>query len=199
MKTDEISSYKEELQSEVYERAFYAEGTADFLKGKIKRQSRIIEINQYLSLALPISLGAYASVDSTSNVFVMLKYIVGILSILVLLLTTYLIVTKADDKLSHVNKSFSFNFLLQNLYRDIATIVKRNKDGNLNQIENLFRSLTARDESNATHDEKLVDNNDKKKIMFDILKKHNRNCVICNQVPVLFNKNGCNNCGNLKK
>lgn len=199
MTNDEIQKVKEELQKDVYERAFYAEGTADFLKEKIKNHSRIITINQYLSLALPLLLGGYASVDSESDIFIILKYSVGVLSIFVLLLSAFLIVAKIDDKLSHVNQSFSFNFLLQNLYNDIATIIKGNKNGDLNQIESLFRSLTARDESNATHDEKLVDNNDKRRIMFNILKKHNKKCNVCKQVPVLFKKNGCNNCGNVKK
>lgn len=199
MTNDEIQKVKEELQKDVYERAFYAEGTADFLKEKIKNHSRIITINQYLSLALPLLLGGYASVDSESDIFIILKYSVGVISVFVLLLSAFLIVAKIDDKLSHVNQSFSFNFLLQNLYNDIAKIIKGNKNGDLNQIESLFRSLTARDESNATHDEKLVDNDDKRRVMFNILKKHNKKCNVCKQVPDSFKKNGCNNCGNLKK
>lgn len=199
MTSDEIRKVKEELQKDVYERAFYAEGTADFLKGKIKRYNRIVILNQYLSIALPLMLGGYASVDSQSEMFIVLKYIVGVLSVFVLLLSTFLIVAKADDKLSHVNQSFSFNFLLQNLYNDIATIIKENKNGELQQITNLFRSLTARDDSNATHDEKLVDNNEKRRIMFEILKKQNKKCSVCKQIPVSFKRNGCNNCGNLKK
>lgn len=197
MTDDDILKAKEDLQKEVYTRAFYAEGTADFLKKKIKKYNFILTINQYLSLALPIFLGGYASVDSDSSIFNALKYTIGILSTLVLLLSAYLIVAKVDDKASHVNQSFAFNFLLQNLYNDIAAIVKRNKNGVLNEIDSIFRSLTARDESNATNDEKLVDNNDKKRIMFDTLKKHNRKCPDCTQVPKKFDKNGCNNCGSV--
>ncbi|MBG3092284.1 mobilome CxxCx(11)CxxC protein [Providencia vermicola] len=197
MTDEELSRAKQDLQTEVYERAFYAEGTADFLKKKIRRYNRILSLNQYLSIALPIALGGYATVDSSSNIFEYLKYVIGILSTLVLLLSAYLIVAKIDDKSSHVNQSFAFNFLLHNLYKDIVTIIKKNKSGDLNEIDSIFRSLTARDESNATNDEKLVDNNDKKRIMFDISKKHSKECVTCGQIPEKFKKTGCNNCGNV--
>ncbi len=112
MTDKELSRAKKDLQTEVYERAFYAEGTADFLKKKIRRYNKILSLNQYLSIALPIALGGYATVDSSSNIFEYLKYIIGILSTLVLLLSTYLIATKIDDKASHVNQSFAFNFFI---------------------------------------------------------------------------------------
>ncbi|HHZ9143454.1 TPA: mobilome CxxCx(11)CxxC protein [Proteus mirabilis] len=157
MTEDEISQAKKSLQTEVYNRAFYSEGTSDFLKKKINFYNKILIANQYLSFALPLALGGYASIDSSSNFFELLKYTVGALSTVILLLSAYLIVAKIDDKSSQVNQSFAFNFLLQNLYSDIANIVKRNTNGNLNEIDSIFRSLTARDDSNATNDEKAVD------------------------------------------
>ncbi|MEI7265788.1 mobilome CxxCx(11)CxxC protein [Pectobacterium versatile] len=200
MTEEEISKAKLDLQTEVHKRAFYAEGTADFLKKRIRIHNKILTANKYLSCALPIALGGYTSVDSSSDFFELLKYTVGILSTLVLLFSVYLIAADADNKSSQANQSFAFNFLLQTLYSDIARIVMKNKSGDLIEIDAVFRSLTARDESNATNDEKLVSNNDKKSIMFDMLRKHNKECSVCKQVPEKFNKKtGCNNCGGVKK
>ncbi|EAP8574200.1 hypothetical protein EPL11_24095, partial [Salmonella enterica] len=66
-------------------RKFYAEGTADYLKTKIKKSERLLKINQYLSFALPVLVGGYASVDHSSKYFDFLVWGTGILSVIVLL------------------------------------------------------------------------------------------------------------------
>lgn len=180
-------------------RKFYAEGTADYLKTKIKKSERLLKINQYLSFALPVLVGGYASVDHSSKYFDFLVWGTGILSVIVLLSNLYTLVMKTDENLSRYLESYSFNKLLTDLYGELSSMFK-SKTGNQQPANHLFSVIKSKDDFNAKEDEKYVSNNDKKRIMFDILVKKNKECVRCNKIPNKFNKRkGCTNCGNLVK
>lgn len=180
-------------------RKFYAEGTADYLKIKIKNSERHLKINQYLSFALPILVGGYAAVDHNSEYFDLLVWGTGILSVVVLLSNLYTLVMKTDENLSRYLESYSFNKLLTDLYGELSSMFKSDP-GNQNPSNHLFLLIKSKDDFNAKEDEKYVSNDGKKRIMFDILVKKNKVCVRCNKIPTRFNKRkGCTNCGNLVK
>ncbi|MFJ5338602.1 MULTISPECIES: mobilome CxxCx(11)CxxC protein [Pectobacterium] len=178
---------------------FYAEGTADYLKIKIKKSERLLKINQYLSFAFPIIVGGYAGIDHNSKYFDYLVWSAGVLSIIVLLSNLYTLVMKTDENLSRYLESYSFNKLLIDLYSELSSMFKSNT-GNQQPANHMFSVIKSKDDFNAKEDEKYVSNNDKKRIMFDILVKKNKECVRCNKIPTKFNKRkGCTNCGNLVK
>lgn len=180
-------------------RKFYAEGTADYLKIKIKKSERILKINQYLSFALPLLVGGYAAVDHSSKYFELLVWGTGLLSVIVLLSNLYTLVMKTDENLSRYLESYSFNKLLTDLYSELSSMFK-SKSGNQQPANHLFSVIKSKDDFNAKEDEKYVSNDEKKRIMFDILVKKNKECVRCNKVPTKFNKKkGCTNCGNYIK
>lgn len=175
---------------------FYAEGTADYLKTKIKKSERLLKINQYLSFALPLLVGGYAAVDHSSAYFELLVWATGILSIIVLLSNLYTLVMKTDENLSRYLESYSFNKFLTDLYGELSSMFK-SKAFNQEPANHLFLLIKSKDDFNAKEDEKYVSNDEKKRIMFDILVKKNKECVRCNKIPTKFNKRkGCTNCGN---
>lgn len=178
---------------------FYAEGTADYLKIKIKKKERILKINQYLSFALPILLGGYASVDHNSQFFDFLVWSTGILSVIVLLSNLYTLIAKTDEDLSRHLESYSFNKLLMDLYGDLSNLYKA-KDENKDVCKSLYLLIKSKDDFNSKEDEKYVTNIEQRKIMFDILVKKHKRCVRCNNIPTKFHKKkGCTNCGNYVK
>lgn len=177
-------------------RKFYAEGTADYLKGKIKKSERILKINQYMSFALPLLVGSYAAVDHNSKIFEYLLWGTGILSIAVLLSNLYTLVMKTDENLSRYLESYSFNKLLMDLYGDLSSMYKA-KTENREPSNHMFSLIKSKDDFNSKEDEKYVSNDDKKLIMFNMLVKRNKECSRCGVIPTKFHKRkGCTNCGN---
>ncbi|HHQ6591567.1 TPA: mobilome CxxCx(11)CxxC protein [Serratia fonticola] len=178
---------------------FYAEGTADYLKTRIKKNERLLKINQYLSFALPLLVGGYAAIDHSSKYFELLVWGTGILSVIVLLSNLYTLVVKTDENLSRYLESYSFNKLLTDLYGELSSMSK-SKIENQEPAKHIFSILKSKDDFNSKEDEKYVSNDDKKRIMFDISVKKNKACVRCNEIPTKFNKKkGCTNCGNYVK
>lgn len=174
--------------------ALKAHGTAYIFEKRAASIRIRIMILSFLGIAGPASVGAIISTynldDNTTKIVLL---VAGTIAIIQLLLSIWSLVSGWNDKLAYYLESKSSNYNLSSQYQKLAQNTAITKQGFDSELNVLDREAEIRASLDNNHD---VTDNEKRMGMRYGLRKFQRPCAGCNQVPTDMKPTKCGVCGN---
>lgn len=175
--------------------ALKAHGTAYIFEKRAASIRLKIMILSFLGIAGPASVGAiigtYSLDDNTTK---LVLFIAGTIAIIQLLFSIWSLVSGWNDKLAYYLESKSSNYNLSSQYQKLSQNTSISKQGFDSELNVLDREAELRAALDNSHD---VADKEKRMGMRYGLRKFQRSCAGCNEIPTSMKSTQCGVCGNI--
>ena len=175
--------------------ALKAHGTAYIFEKRAAKIRLRIMVLSFLGIAGPASVGAIIStysLDYKTTKWVLL--IAGTIAIVQLLLSVWSLVSCWNDKLAYYLESKSSNYNLSSQYQKLFQNASISNLGFDSELSVLDREAEIRAALDNNHD---VSDKEKRMGMRYGLRRYQRPCASCNEVPTDMKSTKCGVCGNI--
>lgn len=160
------------------EKEIYAYGTASLFERRSRSLRHRLRTLNFLSLAVPISVGGTALVAANTKLLSIFVIISGILSIPLFIMALWSLVFRWEERLTASEHSCKLNNDLKNRWNDLARYTGSDP-------EERFQTLLELDRTQEHNDVKQdVSEKDKRKMMRASLLQYRRKCATCGLQPV---------------
>jgi len=184
----------DQLRIECWNQSVHALGTSYIFQLKSKFYKRWIRIITILGLAVPLLIGATASVyGQDSKLLGLAIAVTAPITVLQAILSGISLAYKWDDQLAYSLESQSDNRHISQEYQNLA----KYPPSDLNEFDKQLAIIKTKDEARTKQDEKITFSNKENKMGLRyalwILK---RECATCEEVPNAMTPTKCETCGN---
>lgn len=184
----------DEQRKDCWDKAIHAFGTA-YIFEKRYNQSRIKQRwLSFLGIAVPVLVGgivvAFFGIDQLKPLLGVLIVIAALLSTIQLVFTIWSLVAKWEDETVYGSESSVDNYEIARMYEELAK-------HNPSDFDSQYKLLEYRNNRRSSEDgKKGVIEKEKRMGMKAGLRKYQRACVKCGQVPDDLDSTDCSVCGN---
>lgn len=184
----------EQIKKDCWGYVFYSYGTIRIFERRAKRfQIGRIWIT-FLGIVVPVVVGSIVmSFGTDSNSLKYFIFVAGVVTMIQLILSTWSIVSRWDEKYEYAMNSVAEN---TRLYNDWENYRKR-KISNTNESEEIFNEILSRTEKQEFNDIKQnVSDKEKRFANRSALFYFKQECHVCNEIPTTMTPCKCAGCGN---
>jgi mobilome CxxCx(11)CxxC protein len=182
-----------EIKSQCWDEALQALGTAAIFEKRMIVLKRALRLLQGTGIVVPASIGFIAlSFGVAHEWFGYLLVLGGLLGLFQLITSIVAISSRWDDAFAYAQESQSSNFQMASDFEEIAR-KDRITDAFLVQYQILKK---ANDMRKASDSKQGVSDKEKRFGMRAGLRKYQKRCATCQQVPTSMKPTKCDTCGN---
>jgi mobilome CxxCx(11)CxxC protein len=175
------------------DKGFMAYGTAYIFEKRFLKAQRKINWLTFSGIALPISVGgivvAFFGLESLKPYLSGLIVLAALLSTIQLIFSIWSLIAKWNDEAVYASESNTGNSELSTLYEELAT-------NNPKDFDTQYKFLNLRNDLRSqTDSRKGITEPEKRMGMKAALRKYQRECAGCKQVPKDLKSSDCSVCG----
>jgi mobilome CxxCx(11)CxxC protein len=184
----------DEQRSDCWDKAIHAFGTAYIFEQRFSESKKKQRWLVFLGIAVPVLVGgvviAFFGIDQLKPFVGGLIILAALASTAQLIVTIWSLVAKWEDQAIYGSESSVENYEISRLYADLAK-------NNPADFASKYELLNLRNNIRSAEDgKKEITERYKRMGMRAALRKYQRACVKCTQVPVDMNATECPICGN---
>ena len=181
------------LRRDCWDQAIYAFGTAWIFEQRAKRYRWRLRILDFLGIVVPVTVGGIVLSFGTMPTYLPYVFVpAGILSIVQLVMSVWSLVARWEDALVYAEESVSSNHRLSREYEGLG----RNPPGALADLK-LRHSLLEKENQlrNELDNKQGLTEREKRGGLRAGLRRFQRPCVACKQIPQSMKPSDCDVCG----
>lgn len=184
----------DEQRNDCWDKAIHAFGTAYIFEQRYNNARKKLRRLSFLGIAVPASVGgivvAFFGFDQLKPFLGWLIVLAALLSTIQLVFTVWSLVAKWEDQAVYGAESSVDNYEISRLYADLGK-------NNPADFDPKYQQLDLRNNIRSAEDgKKEITETEKRMGMKAALRKYQRACIKCQQVPFDLTSTNCPVCGN---
>lgn len=189
-----MSEKIEEIRKHCWNQALHSFGTGYIFEKRIATYNRLLTIIKFVGIGTPLFVGAIVLAYGTDFDYINILFgVATIILLLQLIISFWALVAKWEDKYSHAIESTIANYDLSWEFEKLA----KNTISDEKQLENDFKVIEAKSREWDRKDYKQeVTEAEKRQGMRAALRKFQRTCSGCGEIPKSMKTSNCDICGN---
>lgn len=184
----------ENIRKQAWDEAILTYGTAYIFEQRSHKFRRLLRIPAFLGIVVPMTVGVIYLSFQVQEVFKTgLTVVAGILSVTQVIASARSLSAKWEETYSYALESTSANYSLSTRFANLG----RSTPKSLSDLQLRFELLQTENSLRSDQDVRQgITDAEKRKGMRAGLRKFQRQCAACHQVPTSMKPSNCDVCGN---
>lgn len=192
--SNETIERTQQKRQDCWNHALHSFGFGYLYSLKAAKLRKVLKFNSFLGIIIPVLIGGVVTTYGLQSHFLdTLLFIIAPVSIIQLVVSTWIVSHNLEDKYSHYLESSHDNYLIASNFENIGKYPPKNLKDLDYEIEKCLIQRKNRDSLDIKY---YISEKEKRRAMRYSLRKYKRSCAGCNNIPVDMKATACGVCGN---